>query len=377
MKIWLRFSVATAASMLLIVVGVVVSYMGCDGGAGIQSPTDMSAKNPLEADAVYEPAPAAEAAESSVVYFTANITSAGLQKAYNALNLPPAGGAKVAVKLSTGEPPSSNYLRAALIKDFIQSLPGANIVECNTIYGGKRGTTSEHRKVVNDHGFADIVPVVIMDSAGSLSIPVARLSGVTRHLDTNYVGRAFANYDYYVVLSHFKGHGMAGLGGAIKNISIGIGSTQGKSWIHSAGKVKSGFQAAAQNDFQESMAEAGKAVVDQLKNRNGKILYINVMNRLSVDCDCNGTPAAPDMADIGILSSLDPVALDQACIDLVKKAADGKKLVDRMTESHGAKIGLGSQTYKISNLDDGTSSIKIPERQAPSAAAMCELARPK
>jgi uncharacterized Fe-S center protein len=386
MKNWLRFSVATAASMLLIAVGVVVSYIGCDGGAGIQAPTRASAGNPLEADAVYEPAGSAEAAESSTVYFTADISPAGLLKAYDALNLPPPAGAKVAVKLSTGEPPNSNYLRAGLIKDFIQSLSGANIVECNTVYPGtKRGTTREHRQVAIEHGFAAIAPVVIMDSAGSLSIPVARVSGVTRHLDSNYVGKAFADYDYYVILSHFKGHAMAGLGGAIKNISIGIGSAEGKCWIHTAGKSKTSFSGGVQNDFQESMAEAGKAVVDHLKNRNGKILYINVMNKLSVDCDCFGNPSAVEMADIGILSSLDPVALDQACVDLVKKATDGTKLVNRMTEkngylmvSHGAKIGLGSQTYKVLNLDDNTTSVKIPERrQAPSTAAMCELVKSK
>ncbi|MDR2693386.1 MAG: DUF362 domain-containing protein [Chitinispirillales bacterium] len=383
MKNILRFSVATVASMLLIAVGVVV-YMGCDGNAIVQAPETTYGRNLLEADE-YRPVESATAAESSVVYFTKNITPEGLRAVYGALNLTPGAGAKVAVKLSTGEPPNSNYLRATLIRDFIQSLsPTVNIVECNTVYPGTlRGTTREHRQVIIDHGFAAIAPTVIMDSAGSLSIPVARVSGVTRHLDSNYVGKAFANYDYYVVLSHFKGHAMAGLGGAIKNISIGIGSTEGKCWIHTAGKSKTSFSGGAQNDFQESMAEAGKAVVDHLKNRNGKILYINVMNKLSIDCDCFGNPTAVDMNDIGILSSLDPVALDQACVDLVKKATDGRNLVNRMAEkngylmvSHGAKIGLGSQTYKVVNLDDNSTSIKIPGRQAPAAAAMCEL-RPK
>jgi uncharacterized Fe-S center protein len=372
--------------MLLIAVGVVVTYIGCDSGAVIQAPERGSAKNLLEAEAQ---GAGAVAAESSIVYFTKDITPAGLQKAYDALKLPPPEGAKVAVKLSTGEPPNSNYLRAELIKDFIQSLPSATIVECNTIYGGERGNTASHKKVAEKHGFTAIAPVDIMDENGSMTIPVV---GTGTHLKgESYVGKNFANYDYYVVLSHFKGHAMAGLGGAIKNISIGIGSgtagsNQGKSWIHSAGATKSGFTAGAQNDFEESMAEAGKAVVDHLKNRNGKILYINVMNKLSVDCDCFGNPTAVDMKDIGILSSLDPVALDQACIDLVKVAADGKNLVNRMKEkngylmvSHGAKIGLGNLAYKIHNLDDNSTSIKIPERtlkKSPSAAAMCDLARP-
>ena len=377
MKNWLRFSVATAASMLLIAVGVVVTYVACDGGANFQVPERAAAQNLLEGEA-YQPAPAA--AESSIVYFTSEITPEGLQAAYAALKLPPPSGAKVAVKLSTGEPPNSNYLRAALIKDFIQSLsPTVNIVECNTVYPGtKRGTVKEHRQVIIEHGFAAIAPTIIMDSAGSLSIPSS--SGNNRLKGENFVGKAFANYDYYVVLSHFKGHAMAGLGGAIKNISIGIGSTEGKCWIHTGGKSKTSFSGGVQDEFQESMAEAGKAVVEHLKKRNGKILYINVMNKLSIDCDCFGNPTAVDMKDIGILSSLDPVALDQACVDLVKKATDGKNLVNRMTEkngylmvSHGAKIGLGNLAYKIVNLDDNSTSIKIPERISPSSAAMCEL----
>jgi uncharacterized protein len=383
MKNMLRFSVATVASMLLIAVGVVV-YMGCDGGA-VQAPEAMSGPNLLEAEE-YRPAEAAAAAESSVVYFTKNITPEGLQAVYNALNVTPNATAKVAVKLSTGED-GSHYLRTPLIKNFIRSLPGANIVECNVAYGGfmtsRRGTTAAHRQLIKDHGFDSIVTTVIMDSAtGSLAIPVARVSGITRHLDSNYVGKAFANYDHYVVLSHFKGHGIAGLGGAIKNISIGIASIQGKNYIHSAGHSKTSLSGGTQNEFEESMAEAGKSIVDYLNRKDGKIIYINVMNNLSVDCDCIANAVAPVMADIGILSSTDPVALDQACVDLVKNVRDGTNtsLVNRMTEkngylmiSHGAKIGLGSQTYKIKNLDDNTTSIKIPERKSPSAAAMCNL----
>jgi uncharacterized Fe-S center protein len=203
--------------------------------------------------------------------------------------------------------------------------------------------------VARDHGFTAIADVDILDENGSISLPVR---GGTR-LRENFVGSHFKNYDYYIILSHFKGHQMAGLGGAIKNISIGIASSEGKSWIHSAGTSKRGISG-NQDAFLDSMAEAGKSVVDSL---NGNILYINVMNRLSVDCDCNGNPAAPDMHDIGILSSLDPVALDKACVDLVYAAPDGRRLIQRIearngirTIDHGASIGLGSKMYELIRL---------------------------
>ncbi|MDR2731541.1 MAG: DUF362 domain-containing protein, partial [Treponema sp.] len=173
-------------------------------------------------------------------------------------------------------------------------------------------------------------------------------------LKENFVGSHFKNYDYYVVLSHFKGHGMAGFGGSIKNISIGMASGSGKSWIHSGGTRKSGISG-SQEAFTKSMAEAGKSVVDSLK---GSILYINVMNRLSVDCDCNGNPAQPEIHDIGILSSFDPVALDQACVDLIWNAEGSKNLVSRITArnglltlEHAQKIGLGSREYTLVNID--------------------------
>jgi uncharacterized protein len=384
MKNLLRFSVATAGSMLLIALGVVI-YMGCDGNSIVQAPETASDKNLLEGD-VYQPAEAAAEADSSIVYFTSKITPEGLQAVYSALNVQPASNAKVAVKLSTGED-GSHYLRTPLIKSFIQSLPGANIVECNVAYAAigmtsRRGTTAAHRQLIKDHGFDSIVTTVILDSAGQMSIPVKKESGITRHLDSNYVGKTFANYDHYIILSHFKGHGIAGLGGAIKNISIGFASIQGKNWIHSAGKSKTSLSGGTQDDFEESMAEAGKAVVDYLERNNGKILYINVMNNLSIDCDCiANSKETPEMDDIGILASLDPVALDQACVDLVKKAPKNTKLVNRMTEkngylmiSHGAKIGLGKQTYKVIDLDK-TSSINTPERELPRAGAACNLVR--
>ncbi len=293
---------------------------------------------------------AEEFSESGVpiVYMTTNINSDGLMAVYDALRASPSG--KIAVKLSTGEP-GSNYLRTDLIGELIQSFDDVAIVECNTAYGGSRANTAMHYQVAEDHGYTDIATVDIMDEDGSMTIPVTGGDNLTE----NYVGANFANYDYFVVLSHFKGHAMAGYGGAIKNISIGIASSEGKSHIHSGG-TGGNMWSGEQDAFLESMAEAGKSVVDYL---NGNILYINVMNRLSVDCDCDGSPAEPDMHDIGILASFDPVALDQACIDLVYAAEDGQSLIDRIESRNGLhtleqaeKIGLGSREYQLENIDD-------------------------
>lgn len=284
---------------------------------------------------------------SPAVYMTTDISSEGLMAVYEALQVSPEGN--IAVKLSTGEP-GSNYLRTDLIGDLVQSFDDPTIVECNTAYGGSRANTAMHYQVAEDHGYTEIADVDIMDEDGSMTLPV---TGGT-NLEENYVGSHFADYDYYVVLSHFKGHSMAGYGGAIKNISIGIASAEGKSHIHSGGTGGS-MWGGDQDAFLESMAEAGKSVVDYLE---GNILYINVMNRLSVDCDCDGNPAEPDMHDIGILASYDPVALDQACIDLVYSAQDGDSLVERIesrnglhTLKHGEDIGLGSRTYELVNID--------------------------
>ena len=242
-----------------------------------------------------------EAAQGTpVVYMTQEITPEGLMAVYQALQWEPQG--RVAVKLSTGEPPASNYLRPELIAGLVQSLDGT-IVECNTAYGGSRAETAMHYQVAEDHGFTAIADFQILDEDGSMTLPV---QGGTR-LSENYVGAAFDDYDSYLVLSHFKGHSMAGYGGAIKNISIGLGSSEGKAWIHSAGSSRTNPWGGDQDAFLESMAEAGKSVSDYLGDQ---IVYINVMNRLSVDCDCDGNPAEPDMHDIGILASTDPVALD-------------------------------------------------------------------
>ena len=286
--------------------------------------------------------------ETPVVYMTTDLSAEGLLAVYGALEASPSGN--IAVKLSTGEP-GSNYLRTDLIGDLVQSFDNPTIVECNTAYGGSRANTAMHYQVAEDHGYTAIADVDIMDEDGSMTLPVTGGSNLTE----NYVGANFANYDYYVVLSHFKGHSMAGYGGAIKNISIGIASAEGKAHIHSGGTGGS-MWGGDQDAFLESMAEAGKSVVDYL---DGNILYINVMNRLSVDCDCDGSPAEPDMHDIGILASYDPVALDQACVDLIYSAEDGASLIERIesrnglhTLEHAEAIGLGSRTYELVSINE-------------------------
>lgn len=253
--------------------------------------------------------------------------------------------------MSTGEPPASNYLRPELIGDLVQSVNGT-IVECNTAYGGSRAETAMHYQVAEDHGFTQIADVQILDENGSMSIPV---EGGTR-LTEDLVGAAFADYDSYLVLSHFKGHAMAGYGGAIKNISIGLGSSEGKSWIHTGGTGTSGIMG-DQDAFLEAMGDAGKAVSDYLGNGE-RITYISVLNRLSIDCDCDGNPAEPDIHDLGIMASNDPVALDQACIDLASQAEGSESLMARIQDRNGLHtlenaeaIGLGSREYRLVSLD--------------------------
>jgi len=281
-----------------------------------------------------------------VVYMTTDITPEGLAAVYEALNWTPTGN--VAVKLSTGEAGNTHYLSPDLIKDLVQQVDGT-IVECNTAYGGSRASTAMHRQVAEDHGFTAIADVDIMDADGWIEIPVTN----GEHLTVDRVGQNLANYDSVLVLSHFKGHSMGGFGGAIKNISIGIASSSGKMLIHSGGHSTTGWGGGTQNDFLESMAEAAKAVSDYMDNGD-RMVYISVMNHLSVDCDCDGNPAAPDMHDIGILASTDPVALDQACVDLVYAAEDGASLIQRiesrnglLTLEHAEEIGLGSKSYQL------------------------------
>ena len=286
------------------------------------------------------------------VYMTTDISPEGLMKIYEALGVDLQG--KVAVKLSTGEN-GSNYLDPALIKDLVQSVNGT-IVECNTAYGGNRSETAMHRQLAEDHGFTAIADVDIMDADGDMQIPV---TGGT-YLTSDYVGSHLQNYDSMLVLSHFKGHPQGGFGGAIKNISIGIGSgARGKSNIHSGGtSLETGSLSNDINAFQSSMAEAGSAVRDYLGAEN--MVYISVMNHLSVDCDCVENPTEPDMHDIGILASTDPVALDQACVDQVYLADDDNaSLIYRMESrnafvslKHGEEIGLGSRDYTLVNIDE-------------------------
>lgn len=295
------------------------------------------------------------------VYMTSDISADGLVKVYEALGVKPEG--KVAVKISTGEPGGHNFLQPALIKNLVQKVNGT-IVECNTAYTGKRYTSEEHWQAVKDHGFLDIAEVDIMDEKGEVKIPVQD----TTHLKFNLVGQNLKNYDFMINLAHFKGHAMGGFGGVLKNQSIGIASANGKAYIHTAGKtVKKedmweNIFKTEQDHFLESMAAAAQSVHEYF-DCGESIIYINVMNNLSVDCDCNAHPADPAMKDIGILASTDPVALDQACLALVfavvpEEGNDNQPLIERINSRHGThivdyaeQIGLGSKKYELINID--------------------------
>lgn len=292
--------------------------------------------------------------EKAKVYFTKEITPESLIKIYQTLEKQLTG--KVAVKISTGEPGGNHYLNPNLIKDLVHKLNGT-IVECNTAYSGRRNTTDEHWKAIEEHGFTKIAPVDIMDEEGDMPIPVR--NGL--HLKENYVGNHLANYDSMLMLSHFKGHAMGGFGGALKNMSIGIGSSAGKAWIHTAGATKVPEELWAnlpeQDHFLESMAEADEAVIDYMK---GNIVYINVINNLSIDCDCDSNPEPPCMADIGITASIDPVAVDKASLDLVYNSKDAGKerLINRIEEKHGIRtvehaeeLGIGTTNYELISID--------------------------
>ena len=292
-----------------------------------------------------------------VVYMTKEITPEALVRIYEALGVVPTG--KVAVKISTGEPGGHNFLQPSLIKDFVDKVNGT-IVECNTAYKGPRYETETHMKVFEEHGFAAIAPVDLLDGYGEVKIPVKD----TTYIKYNLVGENMLNYDWMVNLAHFKGHAMGGFGGVLKNQSIGVASANGKAYIHSAGviaeKEKIWQHTAEQDKFIECMAVAAQSVHDYFE---GRVIYINVMNNLSVDCDCDNSPADPEMNDVGILASMDPVALDQACVDLVfnypsTEDDNAAPLIERINSRHGvhilehaAKIGLGSREYELRSID--------------------------
>ena len=291
------------------------------------------------------------------VYFTSEITPESLLRIYHALGVRAEG--RVAVKISTGEPGGHNYLQPSLIKDLVKEVDGT-IVECNTAYGGRRSDTESHIQAAREHGFFDIARVDIMDSEGEFNIPVKD----TSHIKYDIVGTHLKDYDFMINLAHFKGHAMAGFGGVIKNQSIGVASANGKAYIHSAGRITTvedlWSNVDDQNGFLESMAAAAQGVADYFGDN---IVYINVMNRLSMDCDCDSHPADPEMLDIGILASTDPVALDQACLDLVydmepSEGNDNRPLIQRIESRNGRhtveyaeKIGLGTRNYRIVSID--------------------------
>lgn len=299
----------------------------------------------------------AAAQERATVLFTKNITPESLVSIYRALGVEATG--RVALKISTGESERSNHLRPAFIKPLVDETK-ATIVECNTAYGGNRSTTEAHRRAISERGYDRIATVDIMDEEGTMNIPVKD----TKHIKYDIVGSHLANYDFMINLAHFKGHAMGGFGGVLKNASIGVASKSGKSYIHSGGRSTTNPWGGEQDPFLESMAAAAQAVHDYF---GGKVLYINVMNNLSIDCDCDGNPSKPQMADIGILASTDPIALDKACLDLVfnhdNTTGDTavplqKRINDRhgtWTVEYGEQIGLGTQAYNLIDLDNQAS----------------------
>jgi len=299
----------------------------------------------------------------SIVYFTKDISPEGLVKIYEALGVEAKG--KVAVKISTGESMLSNHLRPELIGPLVKKV-GGTLVECNTAYGGSRSTTAAHRAAIAERGYETISHVDIMDEEGEIKIPVKD----DKWIKYDIVGSHIQNYDFMINLAHFKGHAMGGFGGVLKNASIGVASRNGKTYIHTAGKAEDynqlwqnlpeGWTESPENNtpFIESMSAAAQAVHEYFKAKKG-IVYIDVMNNISIDCDCDGNPHAPTIQDIGIAASLDPVALDKFCLDQVMNLPndennDTKALLERINQRHGTRIvfrgeemGLGSTNYKV------------------------------
>lgn len=293
----------------------------------------------------------------SKVYVTREITPESLLNIYHALGIKAEG--RVAVKISTGEEHNPNYLKPTLIRSLVEEVNGT-IVECCTAYGGARSSIEEHRRVIHEHGFDSLFVVDLMDKDGEMKIPVRDRT----HLKYDIVGDHLARYDFMINLAHFKGHPMGGLGGVLKNASIGVASANGKAYIHTAGyqDVVEGMwsHVGNQDGFLESMASAAQAVHNYF---SGQVLYIAVMNNMTVDCDCVDRPAPVRVADYGILASTDPVALDQACVDIIfglekTDGSDPTPLRDRINSRHGThtivwaeKIGLGSTRYKLISID--------------------------
>ena len=315
-------------------------------------------------------AASAVALAQSKVYLTREITPESLVKIYKSLGVPAKG--RVAVKMSTGEGSNPNYLKPELVKDLIHLVDGT-VVECNTAYGNgpadkkdERNTSQNHWEVIDRHGFTNYFPVDIMDEYDEIRIPVKDQS----HIKYDIVGGHIANYDFMIALNHFKGHPMGGYGGALKNLSIGCASQNGKAYIHSAGKMEKLDMGKLwtpefignQDGFLESMAAAAQAVVNYFQKHEG-IIYISVMNNMSIDCDCVDHPEPVKLEDYGILASTDPVALDQACIDIINQQKvtaknDPTDLLKRIDKQHGihtiehaAKIGLGSRKYTLISID--------------------------
>lgn len=280
----------------------------------------------------------------SKVYFTHEISSEKLLEIYKKLGVELKG--KVAVKVHSGEKGNQNYLKPLFYKDIIDYVKGT-VVECNTAYDGARNTSEKHLKLLEEHEWSKYYNVDLLDKDAELELPVKE----GKHLKVNYVGKNIENYDSMLVLSHFKGHPMGGFGGALKNISIGLASSHGKANIHGAGKPEE-IWTADHDSFLESMAEADKTIMDYEKN----IVFINVMANMSVDCDCCAVAEDPCMKDIGILASTDPVALDQACIDLVYNSSDPGKdhLIERIESRNGIhtieeaeKLKVGTRKYDL------------------------------
>lgn len=288
--------------------------------------------------------------EKSKVYFTKEITPESIVNIYKTLGVNLSG--KVAVKLHSGEEGNQNYLRPEMVKNIVEYVKGT-VVECNTAYEGARNSTEKHKELMEKHGWSKYFDVDIMDAEEDIELDIPDGKVITK----NYVGKNIENYDSMLVLSHFKGHPMGGYGGAIKQLSIGCASSAGKSWIHTAGKTKDQNKlwdcVAEQDKFLEAMADSAKSVVEYF---NGNIVYINIMCNMSVDCDCCSVAEDPCIKDIGILASTDPIAIDQACIDLVYNSNDpGKEhFIERVESRHGvhtieaaAELGFGSREYEL------------------------------